>query len=240
MYKQPREERVKTPLPEKLKNSFSFANQNDDEQNIEEEKLEEIMDNGNYVERANFDMFNQSVHEDEFMVQDVVPTSSNTIPSFNRNKLREEIMNQPESVNDEDPKGKKKRKKRRPKKRDEEEMLNEEEMIEEVPPPLDKQPSASSVNEETLSNDNIKTSSVNNIRSNSQYGRKEVTGSIERDLFADMAKTHYLTISPNDIIMTKDNEESTEKADEVPDSTKNSKITGPMSLRQKTVFLESK
>ncbi|EFC50020.1 predicted protein [Naegleria gruberi] len=177
------------------------------------------MDNGNYLERANLDLFNQPVEEvEQFVVQDVVPT--NSMPSYNRNKLRDEMMenNQEESAEPPVEETKKKRKKRKPKKTDDE--WNEE----------------GNKHESNLPTLHEKEQEENTT--DVLQPKKEVIRTLEKDLFADMARTHYLSISPNDIIVGKENEEAEEVTDE-PIESKNLKVGGPLSLRQKTIFIES-
>ena len=195
-------ERVKTPLPEQLKNSFSFANQqlhqvssNNEDEEIEEEVLEENAHNT--IETANLDVFNHSAVLTEGE-QNEINTLDN-IATSRRNRLDGGGNNENDIEDDNTIKKKKKRvKKKRTKKLVEEEPeIHEEEEQE-------------------------------NIAERSE----------KNDLFAVMKRNHYLTISPNDII-TKEKTEGEEEPVDLPMETSR-KPLGPMSQRQKTLFIESK
>lgn len=204
-------ERVKTPLPEQLKNSFSFGNTSQNEEDgIEEETM---MDDHHFEMKQTEDGANlEEFHRSE-SIQEEPATHQNTTAANNsrRNRFNQDMSQAATEVDEEpsDRKQKKRVKKKKLKKRIEEENTEE--------------PNQASSEIISATNDT------------------NINSTIKNDLFADMKRNHYLTISPNDII-TKDVEEGDDgKTEEnVIETARNVKTQGPTSQRQKTIFIESK
>ena len=198
------EGRVKTPIPEKLKNSYSFAQNNGKEEVSDSNDVEEME---NFAQPETHYSENQDPNTLDHTMQDQGQIEREATPE-NENLEKEQDENRGEVVDT------KRKRKKRPKRRVEE--------------PTEK-PGSNEENNTSNMKSSMPRESVLNI---------------------ELPHSHYFAISPNDIINSKNEDIQEANMDdqskeviptEKPQTKKLFKaFTGPMSQRQKVIFMESK